>query len=379
MFAIFLLIYFGIYGGAHVYIFWFTARAFPRLGRWRWAVGAWLAAMVCGPILVRVMQRHGLSGLAGSAGFVALVWMAISMWITSVIGTFEAWNVLTWLVALRWKRARRARIPLKGIALCVLLWLVFACTWAPVEARQVRLERHTLRTSRLPAGADPIRIVQISDVHAGGFNSDIAMRRVADLVREADPDLLLSTGDMVDGYYGGVGELSAALRDVHAPLGKFAVTGNHEYYHGIRESLEFHERCGFRMLRQEAVEAGGIRLAGVDDPAGLQRGMSSLRDEDAVLPPVDHDQFVVLLKHRPFVRKDSVGRFDLQLSGHTHGGQLFPFSLFVRIFYPLGHGLRWVTDGSWIYISRGTGSWGPPMRLFAPPEVTLFTLVPAGR
>jgi predicted MPP superfamily phosphohydrolase len=120
-----------------------------------------------------------------------------------------------------------------------------------------------------------------------------------------------------------------------------------------------------------------VRIAGVDDPTGLQRGEPCFLDETVALAGADGSRPVILLKHRPWVNTESAGRFDLQLSGHTHGGQIFPFSIIIYCIYPITPGLRRVAPDRYIYLSRGAGTWGPPMRLFAPPEVTLIILEPA--
>ncbi len=183
--------------------------------------------------------------------------------------------------------------------------------------------------------------------------------------------------------------LAGMLADVQAPLGKFAVLGNHEFYAGLSQSLAFHAAAGFTMLRQEHVAVTPqLILAGVDDPAGTHLSGSQEPDESNALPALerrsatqaaaaaDPRPFVILLKHRPDVHPSSLGRFDLQLSGHTHGGQIFPFHIVHRLIYKYHPGLTDLGGGSKLYLSRGAGTWGPPMRLFAPPEVTIIKLLP---
>jgi predicted MPP superfamily phosphohydrolase len=164
-------------------------------------------------------------------------------------------------------------------------------------------------------------------------------------------------------------EAEAEILSRHgAAYGAFAVTGNHEHYTGLDQALEFMARAGLTVLDDRAAEVAGITIVGLDDltlvwPAELQ----------ASAPP--RDRFVLLLRHRPHVLKTSRGKFDLQLSGHTHGGQLWPIG-------PLQEKLQNYTQGlskqgdSFVYVCNGTGFWGPPMRLLAPPEVTVIDLVP---
>ncbi|MEK6776566.1 MAG: hypothetical protein AABY87_06780 [bacterium] len=171
----------------------------------------------------------------------------------------------------------------------------------------------------------------------------------------------------------GLSELMAGIRPRY---GKFAVMGNHEYYAGIGQTLDFTRKAGFTMLRDEGVSAGcGISIAGVDDPAGRRYGLKDQVSEKALLQGLPHGPFTLLLKHRPVVDQGSVGLFDLQLSGHVHKGQIFPFNLIAWFYYPLRAGESVLGNGSHLYVSRGSGTWGPPIRFLAPPEITVIELV----
>ncbi|HRU06179.1 MAG TPA: metallophosphoesterase, partial [Candidatus Brocadiia bacterium] len=288
------------------------------------------------------------------------------------------WNA-AFRVAARWAPAagRWVAAP-RPVAVALGCLVVALLAWGLVEARLLRVNTFTLRTPRLAPGSKPIRVVQISDLHLGLLERDGLLKRVAGAVERLEPDLLVCTGDMLDSTGAHMDGLSSTLAAIRPPLGKFAVTGNHDYYAGLDESLAFHERSGFRVLRQEsALVDGRLRVAGVDDPAGAMTGARPRLDEDKALPPPGPREFTILLKHRPGVRPHSEGRFDLQLSGHTHGGQIFPFTEFERLEYgERRSGFFRLADGAHLYISRGTGTWGPPLRVLAPPEVTLFVIEP---
>ena len=202
--------------------------------------------------------------------------------------------------------------------------------------------------------------------------------RVVALVRQLAPDMLVCTGDLLDASADHLTPLAAGFANLHPPLGKYAVLGNHEYYAGLSESLAFLRAAGFRVLRGEiAKPSPNVQIAGVDDAVrDATDAPTPPAQEDAVLPEEEHRPFTVLLKHRPTTRPAAEGRFDLQLSGHTHGGQIFPFHVFVRCLYPRYRGLHALRRGSSLYVSCGTGTWGPPMRLFARREITLFVIEP---
>jgi len=195
-------------------------------------------------------------------------------------------------------------------------------------------------------------------------------------VRRAQPDILVSTGDLLYGQINDISRMADKIGSIRTPYGKYAVTGNHEFYAGIGRSLAFTEEAGFTVLRGDKLEIPGlIIMAGVDDVTANRFGRHGRISEKQLLSDLPGDRFVVLLKHRPLVEKGSEGLFDLQLSGHTHGGQIFPFSLIIKLLYPIDRGLLSLRDGAFLYVNSGSGTWGPPMRFLVPPEVSIIDLV----
>jgi predicted MPP superfamily phosphohydrolase len=190
------------------------------------------------------------------------------------------------------------------------------------------------------------------------------------------PDLLVSTGDLYDG---GLRERSTIIdlfRDLEAPYGKYACTGNHEFIHGIEQTSEFTLEAGFKLLRNESIRQGDfLCVAAVDDPAGSSFGSASVVSEEDVFNSLSPDRLNIFLKHQPRIGAKSIGKFDLQLSGHTHKGQIFPFTLIVSLFYPYMDGLFDLGDSSYLYVSRGTGTWGPPIRFLTFPEITVIDFI----
>ncbi|MBE0505034.1 MAG: metallophosphoesterase, partial [Desulfuromonadales bacterium] len=241
--------------------------------------------------------------------------------------------------------------------------------YALYEASAIRIETVTLRSAALPPELNSLRIVQLSDLHLGLIHREGTLRTVATKIRQLQPDLLVATGDMVDARLDHLEDLVALTAALTPPLGKYAVTGNHEVYAGMKGALDFLRQGGFTVLRnQRVVIQPGLSIVGVDDPATGQA-----QAEEGLLPDKE-EGFTLLLKHRPLVNASTLGRFDLQLSGHAHRGQIFPFNLLTRLQYPQQDGLYSLSPGAWLYASRGTGTWGPPMRLFSPPEITLFII-----
>ena len=257
------------------------------------------------------------------------------------------------------------------------LWIaIVGGIYGYLEALQIRTERVVLKTGKIPGGANSFRIVQISDIHLGLIVREKRLARILQKVKEARPHLLVSTGDLLDGQINHLDSIANLFGEIRPPFGKFAVTGNHEFYAGLEKSLPFMERAGFRILRGEAVPIGGfLNLAGVDDLTGRYYGMKSGPGEKELLSGLPREAFTVFLKHRPLVDHDSLGLFDFQISGHTHRGQILPFRLITRLFFSFPGGFYRLPKGALLYTSRGSGTWGPPMRLLTPPEVTLFELM----
>jgi len=376
----FLISFLSLYGLMHLYLY-LRVRLLFAPGIRRILAGMLIVAMVLAPVLVRVMERLDQEALAIGFAWCGYCWMGFAFLLVVILGCIDLLRVLAWISA-------RCGIVVPSLplfsdrnrALGAVL-LAFGCAlYGGYEATHIRSEQVTLYSAKLPAGSTGIRIVQLSDVHLGLMVGEKRLRSMLAVVAAARPDILVATGDTVDGQVQRLNGLSQQFQAITPRFGKFAVIGNHEYYAGLPQSLDFLRRCGFRTLRRESVNvAGMLAIAGVDDPAGARWGDSALSAEQGLLPAVPDRPYTILLKHRPAVAAESRGRFDLQLSGHVHKGQIFPFNALTYLFFPVRAGLNPLPDGSSLYVSRGTGTWGPPIRFLAPPEVTIIDLLPLPR
>jgi predicted MPP superfamily phosphohydrolase len=271
--------------------------------------------------------------------------------------------------------ASRRRLLARGVAITAGLASVgLVGSGVGTALGPPRLKRIQIPLARLPRTADGLRIALVADIHLGPLLGRGHMQRIVDLVNGLDADLVAVVGDLVDGSVAELGGAAAALRDLRSRHGAFFVTGNHEYFSGYREWVEEIARLGVRPLRNQRVELpGGVDLAGVNDVTGSSYGDGpdigrALADRDPARP-------VVLLAHQPIQAHDAARHgVDVQLSGHTHGGQIVPFNLVVRLAQqPLVSGLGEV-DGMPVYVTNGAGFWGPPVRVGAPPDITLVQL-----
>ena len=254
-------------------------------------------------------------------------------------------------------------------------------TWGYAEAMRVpRVKKVDVSIARLGPGMDGLRVAVITDTHYGPINRARWSAAVVARVNELGADLVCHVGDIADGTVE-VRELQATpLASVNATLSRVYVTGNHEYFSEAEGWLDYMESIGWVALhnRHVIVERGGDRLvvAGVDDATAQSSGVRGHRaDLEAALAGADATLPVLLLAHQPKqVAQAVLAGVDLQLSGHTHGGQIWPFNFLVRLEQPVVHGLSRHADRTQLYTSRGTGFWGPPFRVFAPSEITLLTL-----
>lgn len=235
-----------------------------------------------------------------------------------------------------------------------------------------RIDRLQLPLAKLPRGMDGFRVAVVSDIHLGPLTGLGHTRRIVDQINSVQADIVCVVGDLVDGSVAELGRFAAPLAEIESRHGAYFVTGNHEYYSGYQEWIDEVARLGMRPLRNERTEINGLDLAGVNDLGGAEEGDApdfarALGDRDTTRP-------VVLMAHQPVAARDAAPfGVDLQVSGHTHGGQMAPFNLLVRLQQPVVSGLGRV-DGVPVYVTNGAGFWGPPVRVGAPPQVSVLEL-----
>jgi predicted MPP superfamily phosphohydrolase len=368
----------GVFGLLHVYV---AKRLFvdPQLPWPLTLLGCTVVALLVVVVPVGfVFSRRDRGWPSRALPPIAIFWLGASgILLTTTVAADLARGLLTLLEgipapahALSW-----SRLEAVGIALSAALLVPFAMWTA--RGRLV-LSRVRVPVERLAPGLAGLRIVQISDLHIGARLGTDFLRRVVDRVNALEPDVVAITGDLVDGPVDTMGLLLAPLRDLAAPHGVYFVTGNHEYYWGGQESVDLVEGLGLTVLHNEhrVVSRSGdsLVIGGVPDLHGGRFLADHETRTDLAFVGAPEGAPRILLAHQPKMvigaAKEGVS---LLLSGHTHGGQIFPFHLFVRLQQPVVRGLRKLL-GVWVYAHRGTGFWGPPMRLFSTPEIAEITL-----
>jgi uncharacterized protein len=341
----------------------------------------WLV-LSCGLIpagmLARTLQRQPLSDRLAWIGLLTMGFFS-SLLVLTLLRDVALASLLTvdalWphtVPLARWRIDSAAAVPLLAL-LSTAIGFVNARRRARVVTVDVPVES-------LPAALDGFTIVQISDIHVGPTIKQRYVDAIVDAVNRLKPDLIAVTGDVVDGSVAQLSAHTQPLGRLNARYGAYLVTGNHEYYSGAEQWIAEFQRLGLHVLMNEHVvldhDGARVLIAGVTDYTAEHFDPSHRSDPAAALAGAPGDVRVrVLLAHQPRTALAAADAgFTLQLSGHTHGGQFFPWNFFVRLQQPFTAGLARLNN-LWVYTSRGTGYWGPPKRLGAPSEITRLRLV----
>lgn len=371
-YVVFFLVASFVMGTAHWYVYARLVRDAALPSPWARIVAIVIAllffALMAGFVAVRTVPRS----VSGPWLWISYTWLGVLFFLVFSLAAADLARVIT----LRVKDVspddpeRRLAISRFFAGAAALVGLGVSAMGVASALSSVSVNKVKVSLKRLGKDAEGMRIVQISDVHVGPTIGKAFIEDVVARINALKPDVVAITGDLVDGTVADLREHVAPLARIEAKHGVFFVTGNHEYYSGVREWIDHLGTLGIKVLQNERVRIGGehgFDLAGIDDPTGDP-------DLEKALEGRDPSRGVVLLAHQPraIARADELG-VDLQLSGHTHGGQMFPWNLFVRLQQPFVAGLHQLAHAQ-IYVSCGTGYWGPPMRVGAPAEITEIEL-----
>lgn len=391
-FAIFLAIAVAVLGGMHYFLWARLVRDTALTEPWRRAATIYLAVAAVSVPAALVASRQGGPALARALPWFAYTWLGVAFLLFAALLAVDLARLAAaggarlreWLAGAGDPPADPARrIFVARAAAGTTLAVVAAAAGAGVRraAGPAEITEVPVRLPRLPPALDGVSIVQISDLHVGPTIRRREVDRVVEQANALRPDLVAITGDLVDGSVRELGPIVEGLGRLRARWGVHFVTGNHEYFSGVERWEAFLRALGVRVLRNERVEIGdaGARfdLAGVDDWHAGRYAHGHGWDLDKAMAGHDPERAAVLLAHQPLgVERGMRAGVGLQLSGHTHGGQIFPFNLAVHAAFRYVKGLHAIEGGEGnVFVSRGTGYWGPPMRLGVPPEIARITLL----
>jgi len=371
-----LLIVPALYLFANLYLYkWFIRLTRPPEKMRRSIRLAFILLVVLFPVS-KLLGRHDFNSFSHLLNFVSSIWMGFALYFCILaIGS----DLLRFLIR---------RLPFspgffpgeslfhrRFLAGCISLGVLAIGGYSLWEARNIEVTRLEIPLRNLPAGMDGISLVQISDVHYGMLNENGRLFKIVQQVNDLRPDMVVITGDLVDESVAHMEEMAGPLSSLKTRLGVFAIMGNHEFFANVDRAMAIMRQAGVKVLRNEiTILPGGLQILGIDDPIVLRRRGKPIPDFDSLIARLDPEKPSILLYHQPIhfdkVASSGVG---LQLSGHTHGPQLLPMRPLAWLLFPRTRGLFQVGE-SHLYVSRGVGTGGPPMRYGSPPELVYIRL-----
>jgi uncharacterized protein len=394
------------------YVWWRLVRSTTRPGRTRWLLTLALVLLALLPMGAVLLRRQD-SALSTVVQWVGFSWLGVVFYLfltllaleplrlllrrwpgrgvrrvpdratgsgSTEVGTAPGRGAVREDVAVAVPDPARRRLLARGLAVTAgAVALGTAGTGAYLANSAPVVRRVPVTLAGLDPALDGLRIVTFSDGHLSAMSSTRRFERLVELVNEQQPDVVAIVGDLVDGELAELREEVAPLADLVSEQGVYFVTGNHEYFVDTTAWLRHLPTLGVEVLRNERVpiRRGGayVDLAGIDDRTAISSGVPGHgADLDTALDGRDDAVPLVLMAHQPVqVQQAAAAGVGLQLSGHTHGGQLWPFDYAVRLDQPVVQGLSRVGDTQ-LYVTTGAGFWGPPMRIGARPEVAVVEL-----
>jgi predicted MPP superfamily phosphohydrolase len=361
---------------ASLYLYtWFIRLLQPRR-RLRHTIRLIFLILVGSLFIGKILGRYEFNSIIYFLSFVSSIWMGFTFFFCVFAGGSDLIRYLL------------KKFPLPGLVtitnsrvsgrtlVAVISGLVLVTGGCALrEANQIGVTRLDLPLHGLPAEMEGLTVLQVSDVHYGMLVENGRLSAIIARINELNPDIVVITGDLVDESVSHMERMADPLSKLKSRLGVFAIMGNHEYYAGVDRVVTIMEGAGIRVLRNAVIVfPGGLQLLGVDDPTGARRVGAPVADFDRLVSLLDPRKPSILLCHQPqnFEQAARAG-VGLQLSGHTHGSQVFPLRPISHVLFAHLRGL-YSQGNSYMYVSRGVGTGGPPMRLGSPPELVYIRL-----
>lgn len=375
----FLTVVLSIYGGAHYYIYARLVRNLFTSGPVRiCATIALILLALSFPLLHFALRKHEL-GAVFWLNFVSSMWVGLVLYLFLLLIGADLLRFLrhavSGLIELRFPwSAQTTNYAIVILAVCI-------STYGLIAAGRPRVRQIEIPIRSLPAHLEGFRIVQLSDIHLGSIVRRRDLDKIVKLTNSLKSDLIVITGDLLDEQAFQFDGLTGSLRELKSRYGTYAVTGNHEFFADVNRSVAMMERSNVTVLRNRWVNiADGLQLIGRDDPVGERMGRVATPPLDSILRGTDRNLPMIYLYHTPETKLEELAALgiDLQLSGHTHRGQVWPGYWITKWIYGTNYGL-YEKYGTAIYVTSGAGTWGPPIRVSAPPEIVLIRLKGRGQ
>ncbi|MFN3598760.1 MAG: metallophosphoesterase [Aquificaceae bacterium] len=373
--TVFLLIF--LFMHLYVYLRFFHIVLRSKKAKILWAFVIFLGFI--SPFLWRYADINWNPKITYYVALSGLLWMGFLLYLLLSLLVIELYKALVFLSKKFFHINPLPTTSKKSLFLLVLVPSFGLSAYSYYETLNLKVERITLYTDKV---SQSIKILHISDLHLGPVMGMDKIGLVLEVYEREKPHMVVSTGDLVDGNMRNKVYLAQALAKIKPPLGKYAILGNHEYYRGIGQAVDFIQKAGFRLLRDDAIyiREYNLSLVGIedDDCRFFKACVGSLSDKE-VLQKAYKNSFVIYLKHKPRIEEGAEEFFDLMLSGHTHGGVYYPVGRFILTHLFISDRGLHKKGNSYIYISKGVGTGGPPMRLFSSPDVAVIEILKPDR
>jgi uncharacterized protein len=379
-FLIFFSLVTSVYAAAHYYLFtWFVRWAKPPKRIEKIVFVAFCLLVISFP-LSRVLSWRDFNHFTYLLMLAASVWMGLVLYLIIFSLASDLGLIFARLFGAKRRSGERGFLKFRRLLFGMILAVTVSIGGCALyEARRVGVSNLEIPLAGLPKELEGLTIAHLSDVHFGVLNNTGKLERLVALTNSLNPDLIVITGDWVDESVAHMEDMAGPLKKLRGKKGVYAITGNHDYYAGVDRAVGIMREAGIEVLRNEIrILPGGLQLLGIDDPTGARRMGDVAADFAAIVSRADPSKPSILLYHQPIhFEKAARAGIGLQLSGHTHGGQLYPVIHISKRIYPRTPGLHRL-EKSFLYVNRGAGTWGPPMRFLSPPEIALIRLVFGG-
>ncbi len=364
---------FSIYGLANYYIFIRGLHALRLTGGVRISYIVVFTFLAVSFIAAMFLERADIIALGKPLSWIGSFWLAAFVYFLLILAAIDLTRLANHFIHffpsfMTSYRAHAANIT----AISVISLVAAVVIYGFINAHIIRVRTFDINVPKQAGGRKNVNIVMASDIHLSSIINNGRIRAIVDRINSLSPDIVLLPGDILDGDLNPVvrQNLGEGLRQIKAPLGVYAVTGNHEYIGGVEKACKYIGDHGVKLLRDStAFIDGSFYVVGREDRSARKRTPLS-----ELMSGVDKKYPVILMDHQPFhLEEGEANGVDLQLSGHTHYGQMWPFNYITKMVYELAYGYL-VKGTTHIYVSSGVGTWGPPVRIVANPEIAQFRL-----
>ncbi|MBN1348810.1 metallophosphoesterase [candidate division KSB1 bacterium] len=370
-FIIFLSIVLIIYFSVNLYIYKRAMHSLSLAGKSVWFVRTILFILILAFPIGRIIDATARCKLSFILTMSGSIWLGVMLYAVLLLALIDGYRLLDHFFNVSPRVITAHIAQTRRILFAIAFFLVvLILSYGFMNARNCRISNISIYSEKYPTGKSPLTIVHLSDIHLGTIINETRLFKIVERVNRLNPDLVLITGDLIDENVSRISDLVQPLSKMKGKYGVYAVTGNHEVYAGLEEAIRFMKAAGITVLRNETVAIdSAVNISGLEDYT-INRKLgtmpeiirSSTSDANENLP-------TILMNHQPIqLEAAQAAGIDLMLCGHTHNGQLFPLSLFTSLIYRVSSGYAKLGDMQ-IYVSNGVGTWGPPMRLGAQPEI----------